>query len=296
MKETSLFPSLLLCWLLFLSPTEAFCPSNGPKSSLFSPSFRSNVADRQSTSHLFQSTSEDSDAPKKRRKRVKRKETAEEQDETPPASTPTPDRKPRDDGPVQLQVKDVRDLVGGGAPQTTTASSTSRETPSTKFAAKTTNPVSTPLSQGGGLSDDSLKMLLEDAKEFQSLEPSSAVADGSEETDLSIPDTFRNILSTIVTIDFFVVCAFLVWFLAGIFCSYILKDDTVQIAFNRTYWTVLYCERVVCECCFLIFVFLCTLSFVLAELFQPVVQPALGILMIGAIAGSFGTKDEEEAL
>jgi uncharacterized protein YqgC (DUF456 family) len=28
------------------------------------------------------------------------------------------------------------------------------------------------------------------------------------------------------------------------------------------------------------------------ELFQPVVQPALGILMIGAIAGSVGNEDE----
>ena len=87
---------------------------------------------------------------------------------------------------------------------------------------------------------DSLEMLLQDAKDFKALEEkkqesgsSLGSTTSSEDGGLSVPDSFRNILSTIVTVDFFVVCGFLLWFLAGIFCSYILKDDTVQIAFNR---------------------------------------------------------------
>ena len=76
-------------------------------------------------------------------------------------------------------------------------------------------------------------------------------------------ETIFDILSTIVTIDFFVVLALLAWFLAGIFCSYVLKDDTVQIAFNMN--------------------------------FQAVTQPALGILMIGSVAGqAFGKEEKEE--
>ena len=73
-----------------------------------------------------------------------------------------------------------------------------------------------------------------------------------DETATTPVKAIRNALSTLVIADFFVVCFFLLWFLAGIFASYVLKNDDVQIAFNG--------------------------------LFQPVVQPALGILMIAAIA------------
>ena len=120
--------------------------------------------------------------------------------------------------------------MGGGAPKPASS-------PSEPMSAVSNMPkASTPTTDG--LSDDSLKMLLEDAKEFQSLEQkseSSSAVESSEDEGFSIPDAFRNILSTVVTIDFFVVCGFLLWFLAGIFCSYILKDDTVQIAFNRKF-------------------------------------------------------------
>mmetsp|Transcript_28903 Transcript_28903/g.52893 ORF Transcript_28903/g.52893 Transcript_28903/m.52893 type:complete len:330 (-) Transcript_28903:1280-2269(-) len=79
---------------------------------------------------------------------------------------------------------------------------------------------------------------------------------------LSIPDLIIKGISTLVTADFFVVIGLLLWFLAGIFCSYILKDDTVQIAFNNN--------------------------------FEPVVQPALGVLMIGSALGAVFNKDEED--
>jgi hypothetical protein len=48
-------------------------------------------------------------------------------------------------------------------------------------------------------------------------------------------ETIFEVISTIVTVDFFVVLALLAWFLAGIFCSYVLKDDAVQIAFNMNF-------------------------------------------------------------
>merc|ERR1711937_1056766 len=67
-------------------------------------------------------------------------------------------------------------------------------------------------------------------------------------------DSLRNTVSTIVTVDFFVVLLLLGWFLLGIFCSSILKNDFVQIAFNNN--------------------------------FNTLVQPALGILMIGSAAGA----------
>ena len=82
-----------------------------------------------------------------------------------------------------------------------------------------------------------------------------------DEEGRGIKSAIGNALSTIVTADFFVVCGFLVWFLLGIFCSSILKDDTVQIAFNNN--------------------------------FEKLVQPALGILMIASVGGSFFNKEEE---
>ncbi len=79
--------------------------------------------------------------------------------------------------------------------------------------------------------DDSMEQLLADARQFRK-------ADGgmsNDEEGSSMKDTFFNVISTIVTVDFFVVLALLAWFLAGIFCSYVLKDDTVQIAFNMNF-------------------------------------------------------------
>ena len=111
--------------------------------------------------------------------------------------------------------------------------------------------------------DDSLEQLLADAR---SMRASSSESDGKSlgatEEESSIKDKIFDAISTIVTIDFFVVLGLLAWFLLGIFCSYVLKDDTVQIAFNMN--------------------------------FERLTQPALGILMIGSIAGSLGNKEEEE--
>ena len=98
-------------------------------------------------------------------------------------------------------------------------------------------------------SSTSLETLLTDAKRMR-----AAKGGGIGTNNNGVGDKIINLLSTIVTFDFFVVCGLLLWFLAGVFCSYVVKDDTVQIAFNG--------------------------------IFQPVVQPALGILMIGSAASA----------
>ena len=89
---------------------------------------------------------------------------------------------------------------------------------------------------------------------------SSESSNGSSNGDAAA-NPLKNALSTLVTVDFFVVCGFLVWFLAGIFCSSVLKDDTVQIAFNSN--------------------------------FQAFVQPALGLLMIASIGSALVGNEED---
>jgi hypothetical protein len=189
---------------------------------------------RQSST-VFLSGEPDGEAPKKRRKRVKRKEMVEEggeeggeadEIEEIAAAKPSPiaELNLREDGPVNMQVRDVRNLVSGVGPS---ASGSARPL----AASFSSTPAAS--SSGESLSSDSLRMLLEDAKELQALEDKKSSSGAPDEQGFSVPDSFRSILSTIVTADFFVVCGFLLWFLAGIFCSYVLKDDTVQIAFNR---------------------------------------------------------------
>lgn len=108
----------------------------------------------------------------------------------------------------------------------------------------------------GRARDESLEQLLADARSMRASSAEPAI----EET--PVRDAIFGAISTIVTVDFFVVIGLLLWFLAGIFCSTVLGSDTVQIAFNMN--------------------------------FERVTQPALGILMIGSVAGSFGAKEEEE--
>lgn len=189
---------------------------------------------------LSSSSNDDNTSTPRRRKRVKRKESIASNNPV-ESTTSTPDLKPRDDSPVELQIKDVREVVSG-------TSFTPRQQ-TNEGSAQSSSSMNNASDSGGVDSDDSLAQLLADAKAMR-----KDVADSDDETegDASIQESVRSILSTIVTIDFFVVCALLLWFLAGIFCSYILKNDAVQIAFN--------------------------------SIFQQVVQPALGILMIGSAA------------
>lgn len=202
---------------------------------------------------------------RKRRRKV-------EATSTPPSSPPSQpliELRPRDDAPVKLEVMDIRQVVGGGgAPSQdysvpfTNSQSTSRATSTTTT---TTPSISTPSTMStirpssSSSMDDSLQQLLEDARRMQQESNDSTTGSNDEG---NVKTTIRNALSTLVTADFFVVCGFLLWFLVGIFCSSVLKDDTIQIAFNSN--------------------------------FQAFVQPALGILMIASVAGNFFKEDEDE--
>lgn len=102
-------------------------------------------------------------------------------------------------------------------------------------------------------SDDPLAQLLKDAeslraKDDASNQNSSVPTDSSSDWKVSI----RNVLSTIVTVDFFVVCGLLLWFIAGIISSVFFRNDAIQLGFNG--------------------------------IFESVVQPALGILMMASIS------------
>lgn len=74
----------------------------------------------------------------------------------------------------------------------------------------------------------------------------------------SIASGAKDIISTIITVDFFVVIAFMLWFIAGVVSSYGFNDTFLLDQFNDK-WT-------------------------------PVVQPALGVLMGGTIAGGVVSK------
>lgn len=176
--------------------------------------------------------------------------------------------------PVQMQVMDVRDVVAGknvDSSNAGVASITSNDIQDSvdetdddedddddeyEYYYEDENNNEVIVGYSSSSSSSSLEQLLADAKKMREDTETKEVS--SEEESLSV----RSILSTIVTVDFFVVCGLLLWFLAGIFCSYIIKDDTVQIAFNG--------------------------------IFQPVVQPALGILMIGSALSSVFKGPEED--
>jgi hypothetical protein len=82
----------------------------------------------------------------------------------------------------------------------------------------------------GGTRDDPIDQLLADARRMR------ASSEGQSQTKTKgVKEIIFEVISTIVTVDFFLVLALLVWFLAGIFCSYVLKDDAVQIAFNMNF-------------------------------------------------------------
>lgn len=175
------------------------------------------------------------DSPKRKRKR-KRKQGEEQGSE---ASTslavekptdPVVELKPRNYNPVQMQVADVRDVVSGTSTTRSTDNKASPAVPtSQKMASTSSSPSGPSISTPSSSMDDSLQQLLEDAKRMQQLEETT------EEEGSNVKATLRNVLGNIVTADFFVVCAFLLWFLVGIFCSSVLKDDTIQIAFNSKY-------------------------------------------------------------
>jgi hypothetical protein len=164
-----------------------------------------------------------------------------------PRSPPVVELKPRQESRVAVPVQDVRDLVGGRVSAIMVSSTTTgTSTASTTTAGRTPGGMTSSSSS----MDDSLQRLLEDARQMQRDEENDMKVVASSGGDAAT--TIRNAVSMLVTADFFLVCALLLWFLAGIFCQYVIKDDAVQIAFNN--------------------------------IFEPVVRPALGVLMLASVA------------
>ena len=200
-------------------------------------------------------TSSSSSSSKKRRKRKRKTTTTtvESTTTTEPTTTtsaakqqgqppPQPELKPRNDAPVQLEIKNVSELVSGKSSSTKTTTTTtpvSASSPTTSDTPTTNIPKAADTNQN----NDSLQQLLEDARRMKAEErgeSSGGVGDFfSDEEGTDLKETIRNILSTIVTADFFIVCAFLLWFLAGILWRAAFNDDTVQIAFNSKFCCVL---------------------------------------------------------
>ena len=178
--------------------------------------------------------------------------------------------KPRDDDVVEFKIQDVRDVISGKIEVADEAEEDEEDDEEWEYVdvdeEEDNDEYEYVVVDSAGKNRDSLEQLLADAKSFRVAEKEKDKEDednGEEEGGISIPKSVSGAISTIVTIDFFVVIALLVWFLAGIFGQYVLKDESIQIAFNN--------------------------------IFEPVVQPALGILMIGSAAGAMFRKDEDEA-
>ena len=232
-----------------------------------SPCIRQNAYLRPKTLLAMSSEEMPSSPPKRRRKR-KKKVDSEESSETSEMEVKTTKRmeqefdlKPRENAGVEFQIQDVRDVVAGVKQSEPSLDSPEASPSITSVAASSSiDSMSDTLSSQSvsSSSDDSFERLLEDARRMKA--ESGESVDG-ESGEGSIKTKARNILSTIVTVDFFVVFAFLLWFLAGLFSITVFNDDTIQLAFNRN--------------------------------FELLVQPALGVLMLGTVVGNF-LKDEEE--
>ncbi|GMH58099.1 hypothetical protein TrLO_g15938 [Triparma laevis f. longispina] len=101
--------------------------------------------------------------------------------------------------------------------------------------------------------------LLADSEKFRS---NSKDLTADEKIGDELMQKVKGAISTLITVDFFLILGFLAWFIVGVISSTMFKNDTIQIAFNG--------------------------------IFQPLVQPALGILMIGSVAGGAFGKDEDK--
>ena len=186
-----------------------------------------------------------SSPPRKRRTRKDGQQfsppssTQSEREETPP-----PPASPKQNV-VVMQVRDIRDVVSG-APEPSVDDVDEEEEEEDEDADEEladdeeweyydvdedgNEIIASDERVEGRIEDDSMEQLLADARRMRS----SANAETGEE-EPSMKETVFNVISTIVTIDFFVVIGLLVWFLAGIFCSTVLGNDGVQIAFNMNF-------------------------------------------------------------
>lgn len=231
----------------------------------------------ESMNDPFATSTETATTTSRRKKRVRRKD-----DETSTnigkdavtspslSSSQTPKQKvsndppglslqPRQESRVAMKVLDVRALT-----QTETADSVSlpfRSVDTTAKATATTTKSSASNEPDGDYdSMDPIQRMLIDAKRMQTMEDNKNDSAGNsninsqDTTTTDIGNTIRNVISTIVTVDFFVVCVFLLWFIAGVFSSYILKVRIYMMALsynqreyckNGSFWCSIESQRIV---------------------------------------------------
>lgn len=172
--------------------------------------------------HLFLAAVDDGGSSK-RRKRTKRKSPSQQSSGL--EGEISEELLPNSDEEVEMEIKDIRQVVGGVSTIGFVSDAKEEEKTVGRNVLAVDKEV---ISVGSDTKLDSLEQLLADARRMR-----EATGETEEKDDeISIPNILRNVIQTIVTVDFFFVCVLLLWFLAGIFCSYVLKSDDVQIAFN----------------------------------------------------------------
>jgi len=137
---------------------------------------------------------------------------------------------------------------------TTTEASDDDDDDDSDYEDDSSNPVSstsTTATGGGSTPQEELeKRLLQDIQRFKAIE--QAKTGGVEEKETALAKA-SDVFSTILVVDFFVVMAFLTWFGVGIITKATTKDSQLLDTFY--------------------------------SLWNPVINPALGILMAGTMAG-----------
>jgi len=102
-----------------------------------------------------------------------------------------------------------------------------------------------------GPSSDGLEMLLVDADKFRRKRPLS-LKDTGETRGGSTSSNVKDIISTIVTADFFLICFFLLWFVTGAILSIAGVGDGVQVSLQLTNCVLAFMhiefELISCEC------------------------------------------------
>ncbi|GMH92106.1 hypothetical protein TrVE_jg8909 [Triparma verrucosa] len=171
----------------------------------------------------------------KPKRRIRKDRANVPSSDNPPASSPPPRPSSSLPAPEPVSISSSSSISNSNSNPTTTTTST-----------QTTQ-------------NNDFSSLLKDSEKFRS---SSKALTADEKIGDELSQKIKSAISTLITIDFFLILAFLAWFVTGVISSTVFKNDVIQIAFNG--------------------------------IFQPLVQPALGILMIGSVAGGAFGKDEKD--
>jgi hypothetical protein len=164
---------------------------------------------------------------------------------------------PRQESRVAMKVLDLRDLTQPGTITNDNKSFNSSDKSKTNNKATALSRASTSIVDDYDEDDidnknydsmDPIQRMLIDAKRMQSKEDEKndsglSNSEGTDGEKSDVGNSIRNVISSIVTIDFFVVFGFFLWFLAGIFSSYILKVSPFVPAYSSIAITLFLCTN-----------------------------------------------------